>query len=141
MALDSMIDSVLGSFEAPGLEPETVLPEQFFRRSAGASSERRLMLAVLEEALLDLRRSANRRTLRMRRLADEVEGWFAANDDGWPCSFLRICHALGLDAAAVRARLARWRTEVPAQIVTLRISGTDPETPAMDRALAVAAAG
>ena len=99
------------------------------------------MLAVLEEALLDLRRSANRRTLRMRRLADEVEGWFAANDDGWPCSFLRICHALGLDAAAVRAHLARWRTGGPAHIVTLRISSTDPETPAMDRALAVAAAG
>ena len=141
MELHPMIDFALGSFDASGLEPETVLPEQFFRRSAGASSERRLMLAVLEEALLDVRRSANRRTLRMRRLADEVEGWFAANDDGWPCSFLRICHALGLDAAAVRARLARWRTEVPAQIVTLRISGTDPETPAMDRALAVAAAG
>ena len=121
------------------LEPEIVLPEQFFRRSAGAPSERRLMLAVLEEALLDVRRSANRRTLRMRRLADEVEGWFAANDEGWPCSFLRICHALGLDAAAVRTRLARWRTGVPVQIVTLRIP--DPETPAVDRARTLAAAG
>ena len=134
-----MIDSVLRSFEAPGLEPETILPEQFFRRSGESSPERRLMLAVLEEALLDVRRSANRRTLRMRRLADEVEGWFAANDEGWPCSFLRICHALGLDAAAVRTRLARWRTGVPVQIVTLRIP--DPETPAVDRARTLAAAG
>ena len=134
-----MIDSVLRSFEAPGLEPETVLPEQFFRRSGESSPERRLMLAILEDALLDLRRSANRRTLRMRRLAGEVEGWFAANDDGWPCSFLRICHALGLDAGAVRTRLARWRTGVPAQIVTLRI--LDPETPAVDRARTLAAAG
>ena len=136
-----MTDSAWGSFEAPGFEPETVLPEQFFRRSAASSAERSLMLAVLEHALLDLRRSVNRRTPRMRRLADEVEGWFAADDDGWPCSFLRICDALGLDAAAVRARLARWRTEVLAQIVTLRIPGTDPETPAADRAPAVAAAG
>jgi len=139
MGLDPMIDSVLGSFEAPGLEPETVLPEQFFRRSGGSSPEQRLMLAVLEEALVDLRRSADRRTLRMRRLADEVEGWFAADDDGWPCSFLRICDALGLDAAAVRTRLVRWRAGVPAQIVTLRIP--DPETPAVDRARFVAAAG
>ena len=141
MGLDPMIDSVLGSFEASCLEPETVLPEQFFRRSGGSSPQRRLMLAVLEQALLDLRRSADRRTLRTRRLADEVEGWFAANDDGWPCSFLSICHALGLDAAAVRTRLARWRTEVPAQVVTLRIPGTDPETHAVDGARAVAAAG
>jgi hypothetical protein len=136
-----MIDFVSGSFEGPGLEPETVLPEQFFRRSGGSSPERRLMLAILEEALLDLRRSANRRTRRMRRLANEVEGWFAANDDGWPCSFLRICHALGLDAAAVRTRLARWRTEVPAQIVTLRVPFKDPETLAVDQARSVAAAG
>ena len=128
MGLHPMIDSVPASSEASGLEPETVLPEQFFRRSGGSSPERRLMLAVLEEALLDLRRSANRGTLRMRRLADEVEGWSAANDDGWPCSFLRVCQALGLDAAAVRTRLARWRAEVPAQAVTLRIPGTNPET-------------
>jgi hypothetical protein len=97
------------------------------------------MLAILEGALL--RRSANRNTPRMRRLADEVEGWFAADDDGWPCSFLSICHALGLDAAAVRSRLARWRTGAPAQIVTLRIPGPDFETPAVDQARTVAAAG
>jgi hypothetical protein len=143
MGLHPMIDSILASSEAPGagLEPETVLPEQFFRRSAAASPERCLMLAVLEAALLDLRRSANRRTARMRRLADEVEGWFAADDDGWPCSFLSICHALGLDAAAVRTRLARGRTEVRAQIITLPMPGTDAETPAPDRARRFAAAG
>jgi len=141
MGLHPMIDSILASSEAPGLEPETVLPEQFFRRSAAASPERCLMLAVLEAALLDLRRSANRRTARMRRLADEVAGWFAADDDGWPCSFLSICHALGLDAAAVRSRLPRWRSGAQAEIATLRVSGTDAETPAPDWARSVAAAG
>jgi hypothetical protein len=134
------IDSVLSSFDAPGLEPETVLPEQFFRRAAASFPERRLMLAVLEGALLDLRRSADRRTPRIRRLADEVERWFAA-DDEWPCSFVSVCHALGLDTDAVRTRLARWRTEVRAQIVTARISRTNDETTAMDRARRVAAAG
>jgi hypothetical protein len=141
MGLHPMINSVLASSEAPGLEPETVLPEQFFRRSVASSPERYLMLAVLEGALLDLQRSANRNTPRMRRLADEVEGWFAADDDGWPCSFLSICYTLGIDPAAVRTRLARWRTGAQAQIVTLRISGTDAETPASDRAQRVAAAG
>ena len=32
MELYPMIDFALGSFDASGLEPETVLPEQFFRR-------------------------------------------------------------------------------------------------------------
>src|SRR6184192_4567727 len=95
MRPDPMIDSALESAEGPGVVPETILPEQFFRPSAALPSEKRLMLAVLGEALLDLRRSADARTPRGRRLADEVDAWFAADDEGWPCSFLSICHALG----------------------------------------------
>jgi hypothetical protein len=136
-----MIDSVLASFEAPCLEPETVLPEQFCRRSAASSPERRLMSAVLEAALLDLERSANRNTPRMRRLADEVEAWFAADDEEWPCSFLRICHALGLDASAVRTRLTYWRIEARANVVPLRIERTDAHHPAVDAERSVATAG
>jgi hypothetical protein len=135
-----MIDSALASSEASG-EPETILPEQFFRRSVASSPERCLMLAVLEGALLDLRRSANRRTARMRRLADEVEGWFAADDDRWPCSFLSICQALGIDPAAVRSCLPRWRTEVRTPTLTLRIPRPDTETSGVDRARSIAVAG
>src|SRR2546427_11653707 len=99
MRRDPMIDSTLGSPEGPGVVPETILPEQFFRRSAALPPEKQLMLAVLEEALLDLRRSAGARTPPARRLADEVDTWFAADDESWPCSFVSICHALGLDAS------------------------------------------
>ena len=106
MCPDSRIDFTLGSLEGPGVVPETILPEQFFRSSTALLREKRLMLAVLEEALLDLRRIGVARTSRARRRADEVEAWFAADDESWPCSFLSICHALGLDASAVRTRLA-----------------------------------
>ena len=135
------IDSPLGSLDGPGVVPETILPEQFFRPSAALPSEKRLMLAVLGEALLDLRRSADARTPRGRRLADEVDAWFAADDEGWPCSFLSICHALGLDASAVRTRLARWRMEARANLVMLRIERTDAHHPAANGEQSVAAAG
>jgi len=118
------------------LDPESTLPAQFFRRAAAASSERRLMLAVLEAALLDLRSSTKRCTRRMRGLADEVDAWFAADDEAWPCSFLRICDALGLDAAAIRSRLASWRTGGRGQVVTLRIARRDQ--PARLRKIAAA---
>ncbi len=88
MRPDPMIDSAFGSAEGPGVVPETILPEQFFRPSAALPPEKRLMLAVLEGALLDLQRSAGPSTPRARRLADEVDAWFAADDEGWPCSFL-----------------------------------------------------
>jgi len=136
-----MIDSVLGSPEGPGVVPETILPEQFFRPSAALPPGKRLMLAVLEGALLDLQRSAGARTPRARRLADEVDAWFAADDEGWPCSFLNVCQALGLDVSAVRARAARWRTEAQANVVTLRVERTDAYHPALDAERSVATAG
>ena len=136
-----LIDFPLGSLDGPGVVPETILPEQFFRPSVALPPEKRLMLAVLGAALLDLRRSADARTPRARRLADEVDAWFAADDDGWPCSFLSICHALGLDASAVRTRLARWRMEARANVVTPRIERTDAHHPAADGERSVAATG
>jgi hypothetical protein len=135
------IDFPLGSLDGPGLVPETVLPAQFFRPSAALPGEKRLMVAVLAAALLDLRRSADARTPRARRLADEVDAWFAADDEDWPCSFLRICHALGLDASAVRTRLAHWRIEARANVVTLRIERTDANHPAVNAGRSVATAG
>ena len=135
------IDSPPGSLDEAGLGPETILPAQFFRPSAALPGEKRLMVAVLAAALLDLRRSADARTPRARRLADEVDAWFTADDEGWPCSFLSICHALGLDASAVRTRLARWRMEARADVVRLRIERTDAHHPAANGEQGVAAAG
>ena len=125
MRPDPMIDSAFGSAEGPGVVPETILPEQFFRPSAALPPEKQLMLAVLEGALLDLQRSAGARTSRARRLADEVDTWFAADDEDWPCSFLNVCQALGLDVSAVRARVARGRRVAPAKGVSLPVEGSD----------------
>jgi hypothetical protein len=141
MRPDPMIDSTSGFPDGPGVVPETILPAQFFRPSVALPAEQRLMVAVLERALIDLQRSAGARTPRARRLADEVDAWFAADDEDWPCSFLRICHALGLDASAVRSRVARWRTEARANVVTLRIERTDAHDPAMNAGRSVATAG
>ncbi len=141
MRPDPMIDSTLGSPDGPGVVPEAILPEQFFRPSVALPPEKRLMLAVLEGALLDLQRSAGARTPRARRLADEVDAWFAADDEGWPCSFLNVCQALGLDVAAVRTRAERWRTEARANVVTLRIERTDAYHSAVNAERSIATAG
>src|SRR5437867_11676657 len=138
---DPMIDSLLGGLEGPGVGPETILPEQFFQASAALPPEKQLMLAVLAGTLLDLQRSAGARTPRARRLADEVDAWFAADDEGWPCSFLNVCQALGLDVSAVRTRAARWRTEAQASVVTLRVERADAYHPALDAERSVATAG
>jgi len=88
-----------------------VLPEQFFgdARRLVMQPERRLMLAVLEEAVSTFQRSATAATRVARRELANVEAWLASEDTAWPFAFVNICHTLGLDVAAIRGGLARWK--------------------------------
>jgi len=64
------------------------------------------MSAVLEDALRVFRRYATSTSRRDRELFDEVREWFAADEDGWPFSFVNICEVLGLRAARIRLAIA-----------------------------------
>src|SRR5581483_352348 len=82
------------------VEPETILPPQFFdhlRIDASLQPEKRLMLAVLEDAVGTFQKYTGAGNRRMRRLFLEAEEWFASNDTEWPFAFVNICHALGMD--------------------------------------------
>ena len=103
---------------ASGLElaPETVLPSQFFDRlqvDASLQPEKRLMLAVLEDAVGTFQKYVNVGTRHGRRLFSEAEEWFASTDADWPFAFVNVCQALSLDAEYLRAGLWRWRDRQP----------------------------
>jgi len=110
-----------------GPSPENVMPAQFFHlRGAGVQPEKRLMLAVLEDAVAAIHRHRLRHTARDRRLLAETEAWFASPDGHWPFAFERICEALGLDSDYIRAGLTRWRngvTPVPSRVAFRRLGG------------------
>jgi hypothetical protein len=92
-----------------GTLPETVLPLQLFAQVRGLwQPEKRLMLAVLENALLPLLRNPARRHGQMverRPLTAEVKAWIASEAREWPFSFVNICDVLGLDEGALRTAL------------------------------------
>jgi hypothetical protein len=95
-----------------GLEPETILPTQFFDRfqiDASLQPEKRLMLAVLEDAVGTFQKYAIATGRRARRLFLEADEWFGSEDTSWPYAFLNICQALGLEPAYVRRGLRSWR--------------------------------
>ena len=95
-----------------GFEPETILPSQYFDRfqiDASLQPEKRLMLAVLEDAVGTFQKYAVATGRRARRLFTESEEWFASDETSWPYSFLPICQALGLEPEYVRRGLQRWR--------------------------------
>jgi len=87
--------------------PDTLLPDQYFDRLAGRacdSPEKRLMFAVLLDAVIQLRR-------RNSPGATEAEIWIRgeeANDS--PFSFDGVCEALGLEPAYLARGLLSWRT-------------------------------
>ena len=86
-------------------EFETVLPPQFHNRQRLCSlqPEKRLMVAVMEDAVLTVLRGVS--------AASETSAWFEDDDFTWPYSFANLCDALALDRHAVRAALRRRRRE------------------------------
>jgi hypothetical protein len=96
------------------LEPATVLPIQLYANLAPDASilpEKRLLLAVLEEAVVTFQRYATDQGRRGRRLFREAEEWMGSDETCWPCSFRNICDVLGLDPSYLRQGLQRWRDQ------------------------------
>jgi hypothetical protein len=88
------------------LEPDFVLPDQFLPRGL-ATPERRLLLAVLEEAVGTYQRCVAA-DLHLRAIFADVDEWFASDESDYLFSFIGICDALGIEPAYVRTGLSRW---------------------------------
>jgi len=109
-------------------QPDTLLPSQFFdrvRRRSEHDGERRLMIAVLEDAVDVYRKQAGARDPRGEQLFQEAEEWIEDTDRTWLFSFENICDVLGLEAEYLRRGLRAWKHRVRSgahrgQVVTLR---------------------
>jgi hypothetical protein len=67
--------------------------------------ERRLMVAVLHEALIDYERGVRGELMDEPWVFRRVVRWFRSDDTRWPCSFVNVCDALDLSPGAVRSTL------------------------------------
>lgn len=95
-------------------EPDTMLPSQFMDRATlepSAFPEKRLMLAVLEDAVATFQRYVVTMDRRGRRLFRESEEWVTSQDASWPFAFENICSALQIDPDYLRRGLEAWKEE------------------------------
>src|SRR5690606_38242157 len=91
-------------------DPASVLPSQWTDLlRAAASPERRLMAAVMIDAIRDHRAGIGARSGRARQLGHLAAHWIASTETTWPFSFENICAAFDVDAADLRRRLQRER--------------------------------
>ena len=86
-----------------------VMPSQFFPERGDGPGERRLMRAVLKDALAVLFKYDATQDRRGQRLLAEAQHWLESDDTDWPFSFVNVCDALGLEPSCVRERVARYR--------------------------------
>jgi hypothetical protein len=98
---------------APKLaEPEVLMPSQYLDLLRGHSpyeGEKRLMLAVLEDAIACFQKYTGATRGRRHRLFHEAQAWLVDEDASWMFSFESICATLDLDPGYLRGGLMRWR--------------------------------
>lgn len=96
------------------VEPDTMTPLQFYDRIFAEASlvpEKRLMLAVLEDAIASFQRSFIQPSAMIDEADDfDVEAWLQSDDMSWPFSFASICQALDMEPEYLRTGLADWRS-------------------------------
>lgn len=82
--------------------------------------ENRLMLAVLEEALVTFQRGLNSPVAERRQRFFEVDRWVAERDSDWPFSFENICSTLRIDPDYIRAGLRHMKCQQLARATATR---------------------
>ncbi len=107
MKVSSVADAGVSLFQ-----PDSLLPAQFFtalKQRSQACGERRLMAAILEDAIDCFQKHLWAKDNRSRTLRQEAENWFLSDDDSWPFSFSNVCQALDLEPDFLRRGLISWK--------------------------------
>jgi len=114
-------------------QPDTLLPTQFFdrvRRRSEHDGERRLMIAILEDAVDVYRKQVGATDERGTHLFAEAEEWIEDPDRTWLFSFQNICDVLDIDAEYLRRGLHGWKARARdnrrGHVVSLRTGDDHP---------------
>jgi hypothetical protein len=93
-------------------EPNTLLPEQFaaaLRQKAFVEGEKRLLAAILIDAVECYMKQYRATDRRGRHLFEEAEAWIFNDSRSEFLSFASVCEVLGIEPDYVRRGLLEWR--------------------------------
>jgi hypothetical protein len=93
-------------------QPDTVLSAQYFeniRRKTLLEPEKKLMLAILEDAVNCFQDNLSAQNGKGKKLFEEAEQWIVEFGGDWIFSFEHICEALGFNPEYVRQGLLQWK--------------------------------
>ena len=93
-------------------QPDTLLPDQYletFRRKLHLEPEKKLMLAILEDAIACFQKYVFARDSKGEILFNEAEEWILQPAGGGIFAFDAVAEALGLNPDYLRQGLAAWK--------------------------------
>jgi hypothetical protein len=95
-------------------QPDTLMPEQYletFRRKLYLEPEKKLLLAVLEDAISCFQKYLFSKDGKGKALFLEAQEWILDEDTDWLFSFANVCEMLGFEPSYLRDGLLRWKSD------------------------------
>jgi hypothetical protein len=112
--------------------PDALTPGQYFGGIRADDScvrpIKRLMLAVLEDAMRCYQSCATSRSRAQRRLFVDAEAWLMDRKADGAFSFETVCETLGIDPNCLREGLRRWRLQQLDGLNPRRLARRSPVT-------------
>jgi hypothetical protein len=108
-----MADHSVGEAHPHLFQPDTMLPSQFYaaalRRKGALKPERRLIIAILQDAIECYQKNLFAREGKARQLYADAEEWIDSEDRSHYFSYENICEILDMNPGFVRRGLHAWR--------------------------------
>jgi hypothetical protein len=112
--------------------PDALTPQQYYDGAhtddSSVSAVKRLMLAVLEDAMRCYQTYASSRNSTQRRLFVDAEAWLMDRRADGPFSFETVCETLGIEPSCLREGLRRWRGQQLDGMNPCRLARRSPVT-------------
>ena len=111
------------------LVPDVLTPEQFYdarHDDCAIAPVKRLMMAVLEDALRCFQNHSNAKAGPRKRLFTEAEQWLCGQTGDGPFSFDTVCETLGIEPTFLRGGLKQWRDQQLVGLAARRLARRSP---------------
>src|SRR5918995_3226282 len=121
-------------------QPDTLLPDQYLdtsRRKLHLEPEKKLMLAILEDAIACYQKYIFAREAKGQALFQEAEGWIEETGGATVFSFESVCETLGLNPDYLRRGMAAWKKAALAQHSQAKIYQLTPRAQRQRRSVAL----
>jgi hypothetical protein len=110
-------------------QPDTLLPDQYldtFRRKLHLEPEKKLMLAILEDAIACYQKYLFARDSKGKALFQEAEEWVEETGGAGVFSFDSVCETLGLNPDYLRRGMSDWKKSALAERTQAKVYQLTP---------------